>query len=141
MFKILISIFVVFALGGCSFFYKQPSKPKNIVVQKPAKSSIKGFIKDLTYEDGGYCYTIIAVDTKNSKLPSANFCANKYYYDKGDLVYATFVGRSLESMLLIREGSSSGKISGIKKPQNTINTNRKNIKTKIEVPKEEHISF
>lgn len=111
----------VFALTGCSFFENQaPKKQAPRTQQKPVKSAIKGFIKELHYEDSKYCYTIIASDTKNAKLPSANFCSTRYYYDKGDLVYATFIGKQLESMLLIREGSSRGSFSGIKKPQNDI---------------------
>ena len=141
-FYIFTMTLAVFALTGCSFFENQaPKKQAPCTQQKPAKSAIKGFIKELHYEDSKYCYTIIASDTKNAKLPSANFCSTRYYYDKGDLVYATFIGKQLESMLLIREGSSRGSFSGIKKPQNDIVIKKKNIKTNIEIPKEEKITF
>ena len=83
----------------------------------------------------------MASDTKNHKLNKANFCANRYYYDKGDLVYATFYADKLIDMLLIKEGGSSGLYNGIKKPQNEVIIKRKNVKTNIEVPKEEKISF
>ena len=55
----------VFALTGCSFFENQaPKKQAPRTQQKPVKSAIKGFIKELHYEDSKYCYTIIASDTK-----------------------------------------------------------------------------
>jgi putative lipoprotein len=44
-------------------------------------------------------------------------------------------------MLLIKEGGSRGLYNGIKKPQNDVIIKRKNVKTNIEVPKEEKISF
>ena len=67
--------------------------------------------------------------------------AKRYYYDKGDLVYATFYADKLIDMLLIKEGGSRGAYNGIRKPQNEVVVKRKNIKTNIDVPKEEKISF
>lgn len=62
---------------------------------------------------------------KNHKLNKANFCANRYYYDKGDLVYATFYADKLIDMLLIKEGGSRGAYNGIRKPQNEVVVKRK----------------
>ena len=142
--KILLSLAIATMFLGCSFFDDNqpiPKKPKQAVKVAPTKSSIKGFIKEVTYKDSKYCYEIVASDTKNNKLNKANFCANRYYHDKGDLVYATFYADKLVDMLLIKEGSSRGLYNGIKKPQNEVVVKRKNIKTNIEVPKEEKISF
>lgn len=129
---------------GCALFDRprlSAPKPAPVAQSKPLKSSIKGFVKELAYKDDKYCYTIVATDTANAKLQSANFCSSRYYYDRGDLVYATFVGDRLEGMLLIREGSSRGGVSGIAKPQNNVVRTKKNIKTNIALPKEERISF
>ena len=142
--KILLSLATATMFLGCSFFDDNqpiPKKPKQAVKVTPTKSSIKGFIKEVTYKDQKYCYEIVASDTKNNKLNKANFCANRYYHDKGDLVYATFYADKLVDMLLIKEGSSRGLYNGIRKPQNEVVVKRKNIKTNIEVPKEEKISF
>ena len=129
---------------GCSFFDDNPpvrKQPRQAAKTTPAKSSIKGFIKDVSYKDSKYCYEIVASDTKNNKLNKANFCANRYYYDKGDLVYATFYADKLVDMILIKEGGSRGLTNGIRKPQNEVIIKRKSIKTNIEVPKEEKSSF
>ncbi|WP_149719305.1 hypothetical protein [Campylobacter concisus] len=142
--KILLPLATAIMFLGCSFFEDNPpvrKQPRQVMQNTPAKSSIKGFIKEVTYKDSKYCYEIVASDTKNHKLNKANFCANKYYYDKGDLVYATFYVDKLIDMLLIKEGGSSGLYNGIKKPQNEVIIKRKNVKTNIEVPKEEKISF
>lgn len=141
--KILLP-FVASIFFGCSFFDNNPpvrKQPKQMAQSTPIESSIKGFIKEVTYKDSKYCYEIVASDVKNNKLNKASFCANRYCYDKGDLVYATFYADKLVDMLLIKEGSSRGLYNGIRKPQNDVVTKRKNIKTNIEVPKEEKISF
>ncbi|MCD8213006.1 MAG: hypothetical protein LUC34_02960 [Campylobacter sp.] len=141
-FYLILLAFVLLIFSGCSFFESpSPKRQTEQVRQKSYKSAIKGFIKELYYHDSKYCYTIVATDTKNAKLSNANFCSNRYFYDKGDLVYATFIGNQLESMLLISEGSPKGSLSGIKKPQNTVIMKKKNIKTNIEIPKEEKITF
>lgn len=144
--KILLPLALATAIMflGCSFFEDNPpvrKQPRQVMQNTPVKSSIKGFIKEVTYKDSKYCYEIVASDIKNHKLNKANFCANRYYYDKGDLVYATFYADKLIDMLLIKEGGSSGLYNGIKKPQNEVVIKRKNVKTNIEVPKEEKISF
>ena len=142
--KILLPLAVATMFLGCSFFDDNPpvrKQPRQATKTIPAKSSIKGFIKDVSYKDSKYCYEIVASDVKNHKLNKANFCANRYYYDKGDLVYATFYTDRLIDMLLIKEGGSRGAYNGIRKPQNEVVVKRKNIKTNIEVPKEEKISF
>jgi len=143
--KILLPLAVASMFLGCSFFDDNPPVRKQKPVQntqtKQLKSSIKGFIKEVTYKDSKYCYEIVASDTKNNKLNKANFCANRYYYDKGDLVYATFYADKLVDMILIKEGGSRGLTTGIRKPQNEVIIKRKSIKTNIEVPKEEKISF
>ena len=142
--KILLPLATAIMFFGCSFFEDNPpvrKQPRQVMQNTPVKSSIKGFIKEVTYKDSKYCYEIVASDIKNHKLNKANFCANRYYYDKGDLVYATFYADKLIDMLLIKEGGSSGLYNGIKKPQNEVIIKRKNVKTNIEVPKEEKISF
>lgn len=124
------AIFVIFLLSGCSFFDPKPKQE----IKKPTpvnKTAIKGVITELSYQDGGYCYTIVSTDTTNAKLPKASFCSPKFYNNKGDLVYATFLGQKVESMLLIREANE---LVSVKK-------SRKNIKTKIDIPKSESISF
>jgi len=113
--KILLALAIATMFLGCSFFDdNQPilKKPKQAVKATPTKSSIKGFIKEVTYKDSKYCYEIVASDTKNNKLNKANFCANRYYHDKGDLVYATFYADKLIDMLLIKEGGSSSRSFG-----------------------------
>ena len=142
--KILLPLAVTSMFLGCSFFDDNPpvrKQPRQAAKTTPAKSSIKGFIKDVSYKDSKYCYEIVASDTKNNKLNKANFCANRYYYDKGDLVYATFYADKLVDMILIKEGGSRGLTNGIRNPQNEVIIKRKSIKTNIEVPKEEKISF
>ena len=131
-FYVLLAAALVF--GGCAF-----NKPRQVVkkpapaqVAKSPRSSIKGFIKEVNYKDDKYCYVIVGSDTANDKLKSANFCAARYYYDRGE---------RLESMLLIREGSSRGGVSGIAKPRNDVIRSNRNIKTKIALPKEESIHF
>ena len=119
--KILLPLATTIMFLGCSFFEDNPpvrKQPRQVMQNTPAKSSIKGFIKEVTYKD-----------------------SNRYYYDKGDLVYATFYADKLIDMLLVKEGGSSGLYNGIKKPQNEVVIKRKNVKTNIEVPKEEKISF
>ena len=140
-FYVLLAAALVF--GGCAFNKPRQvvKKPTPVQVAKSPKSSIKGFIKEVNYKDDKYCYVIVGSDTANDKLKSANFCAARYYYDRGDLVYATFSGERLESMLLIREGSSRGGVSGIAKPRNDVVRSNRNIKTKIALPKEESIRF
>ncbi|MBR8464554.1 hypothetical protein KDD93_08255 [Campylobacter sp. faydin G-24] len=124
----------IFVFIGCSHNTPAPKSQSKPVVQKLIKSHIKGVITQLTYQDARYCYTIVSNDTSNAKLSSAKFCSDRYYHDKGDLVYATFIGDRLESMLLIRDG---GLRSNVVKPT----LKKKNIKTKIKVPKEEKINF
>lgn len=132
-FKIFISIFIIFGFSGCRFFWEQKD-----ILQKPiinskqhTKSAIKGIITDLVYQNGLYCYVIKATDTSNFKLESASFCSNKYHHNKGDLVYATFVGQNLQSMLLINSA----------KKQDTIKRGKKPKKINISPAKEINIKF
>lgn len=126
----------VFLLSGCTFFWEKPApKMQKQVVKKQnlvkKRTAIKGVITELLYKDERYCYTIISTDMTNAKLPSAQFCSPKFYHDKGDLVYATFFGNDVESMLLIRQKSEQKSVKMGKKPT----------KTNIAPPKEEKISF
>lgn len=140
----LLAPLVLLAFSGCAFF-RQPAlapipKTQPVAAPKPVKTAIKGYIKELTYVNEKYCYVIIASDTSHAKLKNANFCANRHYYDKGDLVYATFIGERLDSMILIREASAA-RSGGVKKPSTSVIRARKSIKTNIALPKEEKISF
>ncbi|CAD7289149.1 hypothetical protein [Campylobacter suis] len=133
-YKILLFIVCAFLLNGCVFQKEQVKPAPPVAIKKPPiKSAIKGIITELAYVDGRYCYKITSTDTTNAKLPKAEFCSVKFYHNKGDLVYATLIDDSLENMMLIREAKESTPVvkSGSKK----------NIKTKISVPKEESISF
>lgn len=133
MIKLAIVSVALLCFGGCGQQPKIKSVPQPQIAQKPLKSAIKGIITELTYTNDQYCYTIVASDTTNAKLPNANFCGTKFYHNKGDLVYATFVGDKIESMLLIREA--------VKTSPKAVQKTRKNIKTKIEVPQEQSINF
>lgn len=133
--KYFLPILLIFTLSGCRFFWEpvyisQKTAP-NPAEKRQTKSAIKGIIKDIVYKNSMYCYTITATDTSNLKLKNANFCVSKYYHNKGDLVYATFIDNKLDSMLLISE----------KKQTNKTIYRKKTIKTKIPPPKEIDIKF
>lgn len=123
-FKIFTAIFVLVFLSGCRFFWEpklQKITPqKEQVKPKPElKQAIKGVISELVYQDELYCYTITATDTANYKLKSANFCSPKFWHNKGDLIYATFTGNRLESMLLIKEANTKTAIKRKTAPTKT----------------------
>ncbi len=133
MFKYLSVLILCIIFSGCAFLNTKTQPPqKKIVVKKVKKmSAIKGYITELSYDGGKYCYKIVATDTSNLKLSNADFCSTKFYHNKGDLVYATFYGNDIKEMLLIRSKIEEKKIKRAFK-------NRKNI---ISVPREEKISF
>ncbi|AQW84155.1 hypothetical protein CPIN17262_0451 [Campylobacter pinnipediorum subsp. pinnipediorum] len=133
MLKYFLSLALCILFSGCAFLNtKAQPLQKKIVVKKVKKmSTIKGYITELSYDGGKYCYQIVATDTSNLKLSNASFCSAKFYHNKGDLVYATFYGDNIKEMLLIRPKIEEKKIKRTFK-------NRKNI---ISVPREEKISF
>lgn len=132
-FHIFIAIFALIFLSGCRFFWeakpqKNTLKKEQIKPKIEPKQAIKGVISELSYQDELYCYTIIATDTTNYKLKSANFCLPKFLHSKGDLVYATFSAKRLESMLLIKEANTKTAIKRKNRPTKTDITPAKEIK-------------
>ena len=77
--KILFPLAVATMFLGCSFFDDNPpvrKQPRQATKTMPAKSSIKGFIKDVSYKDSKYCYEIVASDVKNHKI--FHFCYRSF---------------------------------------------------------------
>ncbi|CAD7286845.1 hypothetical protein LMG7974_00113 [Campylobacter majalis] len=124
-------ILVAILFSGCFYEPKTPTKI-NQITKPPIKTAIKGIITELSYNLDGYCYHIVSTDTSNAKLENIKFCSPKFYYHKGDLVYATFLNNKIQSMLLIKEAKNS---------QQIVKNGKKNIKSNIITPKEEKISF
>ena len=133
----LASVLLVFS--GCAFFNQKPA-PKIVKQptqkQAPIKGSLRGVISSVTYDGGKYCYEIRSIDTSNGKLPSGEYCADKFY----------FSGGVITEMLLVKSGAnhtheaktSKFKNQGLaKSPQQQEN----NKKILIDVPKNENISF
>lgn len=131
-----LSLFLLIALvfSGC-FKDQALSTPKQILppaaITKSTPKNIKGIIKNLSFDDSGYCYDIVSTDTSNGKLGSGKFCGNRHYFDTGDLIYATILDGKISSMYLIQRSNSakprqkfsdqrrsSSKIQAIKPPTN-----------------------
>ena len=52
--KILLPLTTAIMFLGCSFFEDNPplrKQPREVMQNRPVKSSIKGFIKEVTYKD------------------------------------------------------------------------------------------
>jgi putative lipoprotein len=148
--KLLNLILIAFMFNGCSNLFWNTPAPKKYKVKpqitkpKPATTgSIKGVIQDVTYQNNAYCYNIKATDISNGKLNSGVYCADKFYHENGDLVYAGIKNGKIISMLLINQSNKNLKISQ-KSKTNIIKTDKKrdiSKKSTINIPQSQSISF
>ena len=142
---------VLLVFSGCALFNQKPA-PKIVKQpaqkQAPLKGSLRGVISSVTYDGGKYCYEIRSIDTSNGKLPSGEYCADKFYFSSGDTVYAGVSGGLVTEMLLIKSGTHhvTHKVNKTPKfkstsPAKSPQQQENNKKILIEVPKSENISF
>lgn len=139
--------FVALFAGCFDIFDRTPNLPKQNTINQPVvkkEQSIRGVIEDVSYAQNGWCYDIKSVDTSNNKLPSGKFCANRHYFNAGDLIYATIFDGRIKSMYLIQANHVKPK-----KTYQNLNSGAKNSSPKrainkkqvVELPKDEKINF
>ncbi|MDO5046714.1 hypothetical protein [Campylobacter sp.] len=120
-----------------------PARQSNQPVIKKMQS-IRGVIEGVSFSESGWCYDIRSIDTSNQKLPSGKFCADRHYFNTGDLIYANVFGDRIKNMYLISSGYENSKKSYKNFNQSPQNSKPKRIINKkqvVELPKNEKISF
>ena len=149
--KFIVLAFTAFLFSGCADFIFWDSPVRKTVVKKPKPApvqlpsgSIRGVIKNVSYQDSGYCYEISALDAANGKLPSGIYCADKFYHNVGDTVYAGVKNGKIASMLLIDSRNLKSSQSSKSNKTNIVKTDKKRDlgkKSSIDIPKSQNISF
>lgn len=144
---ICILSFTTLFTGCFDLFNQTPNLPSRSTTNQRVikkEQSIRGVIEDISYTENGWCYDIRSVDTSNDKLSSGKFCADKHYFNAGDLIYATIFDTKIKNMYLIQQGYVSPKKSyknlntSTKIQQTKRATNKKQV---VELPKDEKINF